>query len=45
MEGNSIWGVVTCPYEMPEERSVSIDNELDMKLVEMMVLDGCHGKV
>lgn len=37
LEGNSIWGDSIRPYVMPEERSVSIDNELDMKLVELIL--------
>ncbi len=37
LEGGSIWGDAIRPYVMPEERSVSIDNELDMKLVELIL--------
>ena len=37
MEKNSIWGEVIRPYVMPEERSVGIDNELDLKLVELLL--------
>jgi len=37
MERNSIWGDVIHPYVMPEERSVSIDNELDIKLTELLL--------
>ena len=37
MEHNSIWGQVIRPYIMPEERSVNVDSELDMKLVEFML--------
>ena len=37
MERNSIWGEVIRPYVMPEERSVSIDSELDLKLAELMM--------
>ena len=39
MEQNSIWGGVIRPYIMPEERSVSIDNELDLKLAELMLAE------
>lgn len=34
---DSIWGKSIAPLIMPEERSVSIDSELDMKLVELML--------
>lgn len=37
MEKDSIWGQVICPYIMPPERSVSIDSELDLKLVELIM--------
>jgi CMP-N,N'-diacetyllegionaminic acid synthase len=37
MENNSIWGKVIRPYIMPEERSVNVDSEMDMKLVEFMI--------
>jgi len=37
MENNSIWGQVIRPYIMPEERSVNVDSELDMKLVEFIL--------
>jgi CMP-N-acetylneuraminic acid synthetase len=39
MEQNSIWGQVIRPYIMPEERSVSIDSELDLKLAELMLAE------
>jgi CMP-N-acetylneuraminic acid synthetase len=39
MEQNSIWGQVIRPYIMPEERSVSIDSEMDMKLAELMLAE------
>jgi CMP-N-acetylneuraminic acid synthetase len=39
MEGNSIWGKVIHPYIMPEERSVSVDNEVDMKVVEILMAE------
>lgn len=37
MENDSIWGHVIRPYVMPEERSVSIDSELDFRLAEVML--------
>lgn len=37
MERGSIWGEVIRPYIMPEERSVSIDSELDLKLAELLL--------
>lgn len=37
MEQNSIWGKNIRPYIMPEERSVNIDSELDLKLAEMLL--------
>jgi CMP-N-acetylneuraminic acid synthetase len=37
MEQNSIWGQFIRPYVMPEERSISIDSELDLKLAELML--------
>lgn len=37
MEHNSIWGTVIHPYVMPPERSVGVDSELDLKLVELLV--------
>lgn len=39
MEKNSIWGDVIRPYVMPQERSVGVDSELDMKLVEMLLVE------
>jgi CMP-N-acetylneuraminic acid synthetase len=39
MEQNSIWGQVIRPYIMPEERSVSVDSELDLKLAELMLAE------
>jgi len=39
MEQNSIWGQVIRPYIMPEERSVSIDSEMDIKLAELMLVE------
>jgi len=37
MERNSIWGTVIRPYVMPPERSVGVDSELDLKLVEILM--------
>lgn len=39
MEQNSIWGKVIRPYVMPEERSIGIDSELDLKLVEILMAE------
>jgi len=37
MDKNSIWGHVICPYIMPPERSVSVDSELELKLLELLI--------
>lgn len=37
MERGSIWGEVIRPYLMPEERSLSIDSELDLKLADLLL--------
>jgi CMP-N-acetylneuraminic acid synthetase len=37
MDKDSIWGQVMRPYVMPLERSVSIDSELELKLVELLI--------
>jgi len=37
VENGSIWGNVIRPYIMPEERSVNVDSEMDMRLVEYMI--------
>ncbi len=37
MDKDSIWGQVIRPYVMPPERSVSVDNELELKLVEILM--------
>lgn len=37
MERSSIWGDVIRPYIMPPERSVGVDSELDLKLVELLM--------
>ena len=39
---NSIWGKVIRPYIMPPERSVSVDSELDLKLVEILMMEQAH---
>lgn len=44
MERDSIWGDVIRPYIMPPERSVGVDNELDMKLVELIMQEQMGGK-
>jgi CMP-N,N'-diacetyllegionaminic acid synthase len=43
MERNSLWGAISRPYIMPPARSVSIDNELDLKLVDMIVQERMGG--
>lgn len=35
--GGSIWGERIRPFEMPEERSVGIDSELELKLVDLLL--------
>ncbi len=37
IEQNSIWGQVIRPYVMPPERSVGVDSDLDLKMVEVMM--------
>ena len=37
MHGDSIWGQVIRPYVMPPERSVNIDSDLELKLVELLI--------
>ncbi len=37
MNENSIWGRDICPYVMPPERSVSIDDEMDLRLLEIIL--------
>lgn len=37
MQQHSIWGEKIRPYVMPAERSVGIDSELDLKLVELLI--------
>ncbi len=37
VEEGSIWGGSIRPYVMPEERSVGVDNELQLKLLDLML--------
>lgn len=37
MERSSIWGKVIRPYVMPPERSVGVDTELDLMLIELLM--------
>jgi CMP-N-acetylneuraminic acid synthetase len=37
MEKNSFWGEISRPYIIPTERSVGIDDEIDFKLVEILM--------
>ena len=37
MQRHSIWGDVIRPYVMPPERSVSVDSELDLKMLEIVM--------
>jgi CMP-N,N'-diacetyllegionaminic acid synthase len=37
MEKNSIWGDSIHPYVMPAERSINIDSEMDLKLLELVL--------
>ena len=39
MNANSIWGETICPYVMPPERSLSIDDEMDLRLLGVMLQD------
>lgn len=43
MERDSIWGDVIRPYIMPPERSVSVDSELHLKLVELLMQEQLAG--
>jgi CMP-N,N'-diacetyllegionaminic acid synthase len=43
MERNSLWGTISRPYVMPPGRSVSIDDELDLKLVDIILRDHMGG--
>jgi CMP-N,N'-diacetyllegionaminic acid synthase len=44
MERGSVWGDVIRPYVMPAERSVSIDSELDVKVVETIMRERLTGR-
>lgn len=37
VEKNSIWGNIICTYVMPKERSLGVDSELDLKMVELLM--------
>ena len=37
--GGSMWGSRSRPYEMPEDRSVGIDSELDLRLADLLMRD------
>jgi len=39
VEKGSMWGDVVRPYMMPEERSVNIDSEMDLRLAELMLAE------
>lgn len=39
MQRSSIWGDVIRPYVMPPERSVGVDSQLDLKLVEILMAE------
>lgn len=43
VERGSIWGEVIRPYEMPEERSVSIDTEVHLRIVDQMLRERAAG--
>lgn len=43
MESGSIWGHEICPYVMPEDRSLNIDSEFDLKLVDMVLSERNNG--
>lgn len=40
----SMWGDRVRPYEMPEERSVGIDTELDLRLVDLLMRESETGR-
>ncbi|MCK6581298.1 MAG: acylneuraminate cytidylyltransferase family protein [Anaerolineae bacterium] len=37
MNRDSIWGEIIRPYEMPAERSLNVDDELDLALVDLVL--------
>lgn len=43
MERNSLWGTISRPYIMPPARSVSIDSELDLRLVDIIFQERMGG--
>jgi CMP-N,N'-diacetyllegionaminic acid synthase len=38
MEHDSLWGKTIRPYVMPEERSINIDSEFDLKMAEYILI-------
>jgi CMP-N,N'-diacetyllegionaminic acid synthase len=40
MDHNSLWGKKIRPYVMPEERSINIDSEFDLKMTELILSSG-----
>jgi CMP-N-acetylneuraminic acid synthetase len=44
IEKNSVWGDIIRPYIMPLERSVSVDTELDLKMVEILMQEQMRSK-
>jgi len=44
MHDNSIWGETIRPYIMPDERSVGVDSEMDLKLVEILMAEKLEKK-
>ena len=43
MERGSIWGDVIRPYVMPEERSLSIDSEFDIRMADIVMRERARG--
>jgi CMP-N-acetylneuraminic acid synthetase len=40
MDHHSLWGKTIRPYLMPEERSINIDSEFDLKMAELILTSG-----
>jgi CMP-N-acetylneuraminic acid synthetase len=40
MDHDSLWGKTIRPYVMPEERSLNIDSEFDLKMAELILSSG-----
>jgi CMP-N-acetylneuraminic acid synthetase len=40
MDHDSLWGKTIRPYVMPEERSINIDSEFDLKMTEFILSSG-----